>query len=224
MVMEVIGFSGKPVYGATGLKPPLVRDTATAKVTSYQSGRFGSWWTERELELAVEQGLATMLFKPKPFNDGCTVLYAHQDFIVVPGERVTGSLPLSLPSSVFLQSSTEAYLGVVEYGQALEILESWARILLQEAKASLSHSFVGEEDAYTDAMRARFALAQLPVEKARSLRLEAFTIAILSLTRRSADTSALRLDAKFEFTATEVDAKLQEFTQTLEPSPSIQRA
>lgn len=129
----VVGFSGMPVRGGCGIRPPILRDRSTKRVTD--SSRSPSWLSPEEYEDCVDRGLCTKLPREWPVTAQGVVLYADQDFVQPPDESpcviTVGETTVAVVAGRLL------YVRYLSRTDALSEIARWARSLTETATKQL---------------------------------------------------------------------------------------
>jgi hypothetical protein len=212
MGLKFVGFNGRPVAGAAGLKAPLVFDEDSRRYALLRKQQLGAWHSEEEIHEHEERMLLTRLPSSAPYDADGIALYAHTEFAAPHGAASElGVRPLPVGGELSLQPSAESFVAFVKRDEARLIMRRWGDFLLRAARDALaldtSEAHQGQL-AYTEAMRARFVFPM--AEGHPDERCELFALACVGLRLQQRNEERLLADANLEGLREEVLRRSEE--------------
>jgi len=186
----IIGFSGRPIRGATGWKLPILFEAQADK--AYLESTPAERWTMEEIQRFEEERLLSLLPNQLPYRPDAILVYAHELFV----QPRTKGVPIPTHGQLDYMPRLESYVTLANRQEAIGLYRIWSEHLLKFGRKSLM-SGQDPKLALATAMRARYSTLPPPL---RALRLESFILAFAALAVLDRSTEPLIEDAGTDFT------------------------
>ncbi len=212
MSLAIVGFGGRPVLGAAGIKAPLVRDSESGRFSVFHQGSPGNWWGDSEIEEFEDQALLTLLDRRVAYSDRVVAIYAHRSFIA-PSIDIDYFRDIVLPvqlsvSELIFEREIQSYVGLVTEESAHSLLDTWGNCLLSSARAALYTEEVARvaraKVAARELMRARYVTVGRVGSNATELRRETTVLGWATQLMIGEDDEHFRADAALDFSHDEL--------------------
>lgn len=232
MSLVIVGFAGRPVSRAAGVKAPLVFNTESRCYSVFQGNAPTSLWNESEIVAFEGQALLTRISRHTPYGDGAVVVYAHCSFVAPPSDvdEASYALPaMVLPvGELVLEPKTESYVGTLPVEGASALLDRWGRALLDAARTELNDIRASQKTraaaAWRDVLRARYATAGRGDSSAQALRREAVILGWTALKLTGENDKNFREDTALDFQPNELDVLHDASSKLLRELPAPRRS
>jgi len=193
----VVGFSGLPVRGGCGLRPPIYKSISTGFISD-ASCRPRMIKPDDFYEY-IEQGFATKLPTDWSAIEKGVVLYATHDFV-----RPTDGHPSIInigDAKGILHADKLLYVNYLPLHDSITKLNMWATLLIEDAEIQLRRVTKANDSQLTrvinSIMRARYCLAE--VNDLGLKRRATITFAV-ARDLQGGDTDPIFADARLDFT------------------------